>query len=253
MDTYEKVSCRVCGSHFKQISTGHAAYHGMTVAEYRKEFPTAPIMSQQMRDDKSKSMKKYCEREDVKELYNSRMKKFWSDKDNHTRMCDSFKQRPKQSNEVIEQISQTMKLRYAEGSKLKELNESDNMRNRINPLEKLGRHCNMSSTETFAYGLLQPYGFLPNYTVPCLESNKGNFYVDFALPNIKLAIELDSEIHDKPDIVERDLRKTTGLQNLGWTLFRLKFNSRSARRFTKIQEELLGIIKALNLETLHED
>lgn len=253
MDTYETVCCRLCGKHFKQFSTSHASRHDITVAEYREKFPTAPIMSQMLRDNKSKNMKKFCEDDEVKKSYSSRAKNFWNNKDNHARMRNSFKQRPKQSNEVVEQISQTMKQRYAEGSKLKLLNESDNMRNRTNPLTNLGRCGTSSSTEIFADNILKPYGFLHNYTVPCIESNKGYFYIDFALPEIKLAIELDSEIHSKDFVIERDSRKTNGLQNLGWTLFRINFNSRSARRFTKVQEELLGIIKMLNLEIINED
>lgn len=253
MDTHEKIYCRICGNTFKQISTGHAKMHGMTVAEYREQFPDAPIVAPIIKENKSKSMKEYVKSQEIIDKYRNRAKNFWSKKENRERMCESFKQRPKQTDEVVQQISATMKQRYAEGSALKKLNESDNMRNRINPFAKLGRHKQLSSTEEFADTLLKPYGFEHNYAVPSIESLKGNFYIDFALPKCKIAIELDSEVHDKEDVVECDIRKNQGLTKLGWTVFRVKFNSRSARRFVKVNEELLSIIKRFNLEIVNED
>lgn len=247
-DTDSFVVCQICGKEYKQIGTGHVKSHNLTMAQYRLQFPNAPLVCKAKKDVARSTMKAYAQKEGVLTKYRQRAKKFWSDPDNKVRMCESFKKRPKQSDIVIKKISDTMKKRYAEGSKLKQMNDLDNFSNRLNPLIKLGRYKQLSSMETFVFNILKPYGFMVNFPVVSNESRKRFFYIDFALPDKKIGIELDSEIHDKESVMECDIRKNKGLINLSWRLFRIRFNSRSARKFIKVQEELLGILTILNIE-----
>lgn len=247
-DTDSFVVCQICGKKYKQISTGHVNSHNLTMSQYRLQFPNAPLVCQIKKDKASSTMKAYAQKEGVLNTYKQRAKKFWSDPNNKARMCESFKKRPKQSDSVVKKISDTMKKRYAEGSKLKQMNDSDNFSHRLNPLVKLGRYKELSSMETFVFNILKPYGFTFNFPVISNQSRKRFFYIDFALPDKKIGIELDSEIHNKEEVVDCDMRKNKGLTDLGWKLFRIQFNSRSARKFNKVQEELLGILTLLDIE-----
>jgi len=254
MDTFEKVQCRICGAHYKQISTGHAKGHGLTVADYRERFPDAPIVSQALIEVKREGTKQYFKDHPEKgAAHAEKIKLFWADPTNMQKMKQSFSERSPQTEEVIKKISVTMKRRYMEGSKLRECNETDNMKDRINPFSKLGRHVGKSVMEEFVYNLLNPYGFEYNYPFESELSRKRYFYIDFALPKIKLAIELDSETHDKPEVIEVDHRKNKALSQQGWRVFRVSFNSRSRRKFIKVQEEILGILQQHDLEIANVD
>ncbi len=50
----------------------------------------------------------------------------------------------------------------------------------------------------------------------------GNYIVDFYCPKEKLIIELDGEIHNKPEIKEHDLKRTIYLNNLGFHVIRFE-------------------------------
>lgn len=254
MDTFERIDCRICGVSCKQISTSHAKMHGLTVKEYRDRFPDAPIVSSMLIENKRQSVKKYYRENPTKGAEHAeKVKSFWADPLNMERMKESFKKRPPQTEQTVKKISLAHKQRYANGMHhLRILNETDNMGNRENPLVKLGRSCEKSSTEEFVWNLLRPYGFKFNFPIASALSRKRYFYIDFALPSLKLAIELDSEFHHKSDVVGCDRRKNQALLSLGWTVFRIEFNSRSRRRFSKIQQEVLGILMQYDLETCNE-
>ena len=44
------VECRLCGRKFKYINYRHMAYHGLTTAQYREQFPDAPVASKSFVD-----------------------------------------------------------------------------------------------------------------------------------------------------------------------------------------------------------
>lgn len=54
-DTYEKIYCRICNKLFSRITAKHTTHHQLTVQEYKKQFPDAPIASQQSNEIKTKS------------------------------------------------------------------------------------------------------------------------------------------------------------------------------------------------------
>ncbi len=50
----------------------------------------------------------------------------------------------------------------------------------------------------------------------------GNYIVDFYCPKEKLIVELDGEIHHKPEVQGKDQKRTDYLENLGFTVIRFE-------------------------------
>ncbi len=50
----------------------------------------------------------------------------------------------------------------------------------------------------------------------------GMYAVDFACPAVKLVIELDGPLHDEPEQLAFDARRTDYLQLNGWRVVRIK-------------------------------
>jgi len=70
-------------------------------------------------------------------------------------------------------------------------------------------------------------GFKKNYTI---ERGGGQFpyRIDFALPTVRLAVEIDGESHRSQERRERDRRKDEYLGQRGWTV--LRFTNREVLR-----------------------
>jgi very-short-patch-repair endonuclease len=77
-----------------------------------------------------------------------------------------------------------------------------------------------SYPETIAIGVLSDNGI--NYI---RELKVGKFFIDFALIDTKIAIEIDGQQHTKPERVELDKRKDKFLIENGWTIYRIKWPS----------------------------
>ena len=56
-DTYEFVTCRVCGKQSKRVYGGHLKSHGLTSEEYLSMYPNAPLMSKKDTEKQGKHMK----------------------------------------------------------------------------------------------------------------------------------------------------------------------------------------------------
>ena len=52
----EKIECKICGRKFKQIHHRHVKQHGLTIDEYKKQFPDAPINSEASSQRRSDSI-----------------------------------------------------------------------------------------------------------------------------------------------------------------------------------------------------
>ncbi|WP_299312387.1 endonuclease domain-containing protein [uncultured Aquimarina sp.] len=50
----------------------------------------------------------------------------------------------------------------------------------------------------------------------------GNYIVDFYCPKEKLIIELDGEIHNKPEVHDNDQKRTEYLESLGFIVIRFE-------------------------------
>lgn len=234
----------------KQISTGHCAYHQISVATYRLLYPQAPLVSQSWKDQKSKKMKEWCSKN--KHLQSERVKKGWAEPEARKRYLAAFNLRAPQTEEVKERISTTMKKIYAETNfPLKELNstqaEAYKLGTRINPwlLNKKG----LTPAEQYAKDMLTEYGFEHNSQINTNRSHSGFFYLDFANRKLKIAIEIScTNFHGKEERIDCDRRKAQALEESGWDLYVIWYNS--SRRYSlknTITQQLNQLIQKLNL------
>lgn len=251
-DTYEKIYCRLCNRFMKQISTGHCAYHQISVATYKLLYPKAPLVSQAWKDKKSKKMKEWCSNPNNRELQKQRSKKAWEKQESRKKYLAAFKLRLPQTEEVKERISLTMKKIYAKTDfPLKNLNstqsEAYKLGTRINPW-KLNKK-ELTPAEQCAKDILTDYGFEHNLQISTNRSHSGYFYLDFANIKLKVAIEIScTNLHGKEWRAECDRRKALALEELGWNLYIIWYNSsrRSSLRNT-ITQQLNKLIQKLNL------
>lgn len=66
--------------------------------------------------------------------------------------------------------------------------------------------------------------FLNNYDINFLTEYKvGKYFIDIAIIENKIAIEIDGQQHEKPERKEIDKRKDKHLKENGWKVFRIKF------------------------------
>jgi hypothetical protein len=56
-DSYEFVTCRVCGKQSKRLYGGHLKSHGMTSEDYLENFPNSPLMAKKDTEKQGKHMK----------------------------------------------------------------------------------------------------------------------------------------------------------------------------------------------------
>ena len=57
------------------------------------------------------------------------------------------------------------------------------------------------------------------------ELNVGKWFIDFAFPDLKLAIEVDGKQHEYEERKISDLEKDRHLNELGWIVFRIKWKN----------------------------
>lgn len=50
----------------------------------------------------------------------------------------------------------------------------------------------------------------------------GNYIVDFYCPREKMIVELDGEIHNRPEVQERDQKRTEYLESIGFNVIRFE-------------------------------
>jgi len=68
------------------------------------------------------------------------------------------------------------------------------------------------------------------------EFKEGKYFIDFILPDEKIAIEIDGGQHNKAERKKTDLEKDIHLKSKGWNIFRIKYPSEN------IKEELSKIL-----------
>ena len=83
------------------------------------------------------------------------------------------------------------------------------------------------------------YDFLKKLPVPVKrQKNVGNYILDFYIPNIKLAIEIDGRQHNMPEHLEEDRIRDESLRGLGITVVRYK-NGDIHNRFEAVAKDIL--------------
>jgi len=83
----KKVSCRLCGNEYNQITNTHlSSKHGLTTEEYKSKFPNAPLgkMTKEERNKQSKRAKEAMNRPEVREKLEGKLTpsqpEFWMEK-----------------------------------------------------------------------------------------------------------------------------------------------------------------------------
>ena len=78
------------------------------------------------------------------------------------------------------------------------------------------------------------YRFLRQYSID-------QFVIDFYYPKLKLAVEIDGDIHDLPDQKKYDAKRQKYIERYGITFVRIKneeFSSNPEKAFKKIEEKI---------------
>lgn len=65
------------------------------------------------------------------------------------------------------------------------------------------------------------------------EHKVGKYFIDFAIVEKLVAIEIDGQQHEKPDRILSDLKKDEYLSSLGWKVFRIKWPHENIIESTK--------------------
>ena len=110
----------------------------------------------------------------------------------------------------------------------------------------LGHHGKRNKYEIETNLLLSKLGFIQELEIPTPKGEKGTYSIGFAIPTIKLALELDEQnTHSKEKCIRRDREKDIWLKSLGWKVIRISFSSQkestilvATRAFNKAKEFL---------------
>ena len=85
------------------------------------------------------------------------------------------------------------------------------------------------------------YRFLRQYSVD-------HFVIDFYCPELKLAVELDGDVHDLPEQKEHDIARQKYLEEFGIKFVRItneEFLGNPNKAFSKIEKKIISIIKKI--------
>jgi very-short-patch-repair endonuclease len=75
-----------------------------------------------------------------------------------------------------------------------------------------------------------------------------NYVVDFYSPKLKLAVEIDGDVHNEPEQKEYDIERQKYLEAFGIKFVRIKneeLMSNANKTFIKIEEEIDKIVKKI--------
>ena len=216
------VKCRVCGWTGRQLKSNHLQKHGMTKLQYLAKFPGSEFTSKETKDKiRARAKSRPPATPETNEKIRQTMKSVYANTDfplkknnaNQFGKCNNFFGRS-HSNETKEKLSASatrwLKEAYATGKK-------------TSPFAILGNGKQLSCMENEVFKRVKKFGFKINYPIPF---NKGCYKIDLAIPSIKLAVELDSKLHQLKKEQLRDKRKDAWLKSLGWAVKRIKTSKR---------------------------
>ena len=86
------------------------------------------------------------------------------------------------------------------------------------------------------------YRFLRQYSVD-------HFVIDFYCPELKLAVEMDGDVHNLPEQKEYDIARQKYLEKFGIKFIRIKneeFLGNPNKAFSKIEKEISSSVKRQN-------
>lgn len=222
MENFDFVECKLCGWKGKQIGTGHLFKHKITAKEYQRMFPGAQITCGELKQRLSKIAKaRPPQSEEKKKCISKTMKKYYAENDDFPLKLQHQDMEGEKNPFYRKTHTEETKKKISEKSTewlLKAYEES----RKISPFSYLGNGKQPSSFEIEVYRILKPLGFIREYQIPF---KKGCYKIDFAHVQNKIAIEIDSALHNTEKARRVDRAKDFKLQLKGWKVCRIKFNA----------------------------
>lgn len=122
--------------------------------------------------------------------------------------------------------------------KISESSRISAIKKHANPNVKFGwrkrTKFEMSYPEKIANSILENSGVKYEYEYPMHP-----YFIDFALIDYRIAIEIDGQQHLLPERIEKDIKKDALLNNNGWKVYRIKYPSQN------IKESIVEILKTI--------
>lgn len=89
-------------------------------------------------------------------------------------------------------------------------------RHRQDPYKFGFQYAGMTPIESNLWHMIRMFGLemYPQFPV-------GKYYLDFANPFYKIALEADGKVHNLEEVRERDMRRTMELGEAGWKIYRI--------------------------------
>ncbi len=233
------LKCMICGKQYKHITPTHTMRkHGITVAQYREQFPDAPIVCDEVREQMCKLRKEEWKDEDYRAEMCIKHKEKWKNEEYATKQraklgseetrarmsasqyakaphSEETKAKRRQSNIAAYERDPTIRQRITK-SLLKWYSVPENKdwwyeRSKDN-LQKANARPNIS--ESAIDVILLPLGF--NYTgggIRPVKDGKRFMYPDFVHEELRIVVELNGErFHTKEGVKA----KTARYRKLGW-------------------------------------
>jgi very-short-patch-repair endonuclease len=227
------VKCGICGWKGRQITTSHLwLVHQIKAKDYKEMFPSLPMTCEETKT-KIRNRIAPIQSEETKRKISETMKRVYHETD-FPMKTQNQDQCGEKNPFYGKKHTEEFKKKHSRKTTKRLWEEYEN--GRVSPFKYLGIHNQPSQIEEMIEQQLSAFGFKFNYKIPF---KKGAYYIDFALVESKIAIELDSLLHDLPKQKASDQRKDTLLESLGWKVFRVKFSMETNEEiFEKVKEIL---------------
>jgi hypothetical protein len=233
------VACPYCGKEMQFLHWQHLKLHKKTIRDVREEFPTLPTMTKKDSEKRSNRRKK-CEKQIIEtcnKLYGgigysseklleksekTTKRKFGRKnimKTDHGKKFFMGELNPLKDPEISKKVSDALKGRPSllKGKTYEEILGKDRTKLRKKELKKSGVY-GQSITPRISAPQLQLYKMVKEkYPSAILEYPLGDFCIDVAVPEEKLAFEYDGSYWHDP---EKDSIRDSILERLGWKVFR---------------------------------
>ena len=249
-----KIACEICGKLFKVVNALHLRKHDITVEQYTKMYPNAPIYNEETRAKMSNSSNAWY-KNNTKKLSDitkdkirqkaigrktgprsdetkARMRQAWCD--NYDHWCASIKESANKPERKERARVTQQKIIAERGYHLARGKES--------------------SFEKFAREILESKGF----TVKTQKQTKTKIhgakrYFDIFVEELNLIIELDGEFwHTRHERIEIDKGKTEAAINEGFNFLRISDADFSRNYSHEIFEKFLALSNEDKLKHSHE-
>lgn len=226
------VTCRGCGARFLIIHPSHLEYClEISMHIYRQRFPEAPLRAKVVSKKQSRTLKarfQTPEGEVTKKQISEASKRMQAGP--YGKRASDHLRRLNNTSEQREFLRQQTKERWEEGGDLREKVPKWHQDNRELSLE-MAKHARCHITKHFSKPHQQVKEAFEEHGLHSeTEFEIGYYSIDEAFPESKVAIECDGCYYHGcetcgfegiPEVIATDNRKTSYLENRGWTIIRI--------------------------------